>query len=57
MKKNYFYKAANGKRSSNVTATVYCGKWVTLVQLRICVLLSVVNIPQFKTQTQNASLA
>jgi len=55
MKKNYFHKAANRTRSSNVTATVCSGKKVTLVELRICVFLKVVNIPQFKTQNQNSS--
>ena len=57
MIKNYFCKGANVTRSSNVTATIYGGKIVTLFELRIFALLKVVNIPQFKTQTQNASLA
>jgi hypothetical protein len=52
MVKNYFHKGANGTRSSNVTATVCSGKTVRSVQLTICVLIKVVNIPQFKTQTQ-----
>ena len=56
MIKKYSHKATNGTRISNVIATVYCRKIVTLVELRICVLLNVVNIPQFKTQAQNASL-
>ena len=56
MVKNYFCKGANGLRSSNETATFYCAKRVKLVELRICVLLKVVNIPQFKTSTQNPSL-
>jgi len=56
MIKEYFHKATNGTRISTVTATVYCGKRFTLVELRMCVLLKGVNIPQFKTQTQNAIL-
>jgi hypothetical protein len=55
--KNVFLKWANGARSSNVTATISSGKRVTSLQLTICVLLEVVNIPQFKTQTQTLSLS
>jgi len=50
MVENYCHKAANGTPSSNVTTTVYCGKRVTLVELRICMLLKVVNM-------ENACLA
>jgi hypothetical protein len=38
-------------RSSNVTATDCFGKTVTPAQLTACVLLKVVNIPQYKTHT------
>ena len=54
---NYFHKRAKGTHSSNVTATVYCGKKVTLFELRIFAFFKVVNITQFKTQTQNVSLS
>ena len=55
--KRYFHKRANRTRSSIVTATVYCRKGVTQFELRICVFLNILNCPQFKIQTQNASLA
>jgi hypothetical protein len=42
---NYFHKRAKGTRSSNVTVTAYCGKRVTLVELRIFAFFEVVNIP------------
>jgi len=55
--KNYFHKGASGMGSFNVTETICCGKRVTLVEFRICVFFMVVNISQFKTQTQNSSLS
>jgi hypothetical protein len=55
--KGLFHKRDNCTGRSNVKPTILFGKRVTLFQLKICVLLKVVNITQFKTQAQNASLA
>jgi len=44
MIERYFHKRANGTRMSNVTASVYCGQRVTLVELKVCIFLKVVNI-------------
>jgi len=57
MIKNYFHNGANGTSSSNVTATIYSEKRVTLFELSVCVLLKFVHIPQFEIKIQNSSLS